>query len=200
MQYTKRNKMLSVLLSILMILSVWTVPASAFADEGISVTLQTAEITSETSSVSVSLSKVPASGILRVIELDAGENYSSANLNNYKSLHFSVVSTLKAGSNTLVLRDSTNTETQDYTSSAVTVKAAESGGSSSGGSGDSGQTGGKTEAEILKNCGIEILQNDKTRTEKFRETETSSQVKVTLDDSSLRSCKGSGAAFRSVQG
>ena len=66
--------MLSVLLSILMILSVWTVPASAFADEGISVTLQTAEITSETSSVSVSLSKVPASGILRVIELDAGEN------------------------------------------------------------------------------------------------------------------------------
>ena len=197
MQYTKRNKMLSVLLSILMILSVWTVPASAFADEGISVTLQTAEITSETSSVSVSLSKVPASGILRVIELDAGENYSSANLNNYKSLHFSVVSTLKAGSNTLaltakpaagkklmvVLRDSTNTETQDYTSSAVTVKAAESGGSSSGGSGDSGQTGGKTEAEILKNCGIEILQNGKTRTEKFRETETSSQVKVKLDDS-----------------
>lgn len=197
MQYTKRNKMLSVLLSILMILSVWTVPASAFADEGISVTLQTAEITSETSSVSVSLSKVPASGILRVIELDAGENYSSANLNNYKSLHFSVVSTLKEGSNTLaltakpaagkklmvVLRDSTNTETQDYTSSAVTVKAAESGGSSSGGSGDSGQTGGKTEAEILKNCGIEILQNGKTRTEKFRETETSSQVKVKLDDS-----------------
>ena len=189
--------MLSVLLSILMILSVWTVPASAFADEGISVTLQTAEITSETSSVSVSLSKVPASGILRVIELDAGENYSSANLNNYKSLHFSVVSTLKAGSNTLaltakpaagkklmvVLRDSTNTETQDYTSSAVTVKAAQSGGSSSGGSGDSGQTGGKTEAEILKNCGIEILQNGKTRTEKFRETETSTQVKVTLDDS-----------------
>ena len=197
MQYTKRNKMLSVLLSILMILSVWTVPASAFADEGISVTLQTAEITSETSSVSVSLSKVPASGILRVIELDAGENYSSANLNNYKSLHFSVVSTLKAGSNTLaltakpaagkklmvVLRDSTNTETQDYTSSAVTVKAAESGGSSSGGSGDSGQTGGKTEAEILKNCGIEILQNGKPRTEKFRETEISSQVKVKLDDS-----------------
>ena len=197
MQYTKRNKMLSVLLSILMILSVWTVPASAFADEGISVTLQTAEITSETSSVSVSLSKVPASGILRVIELDAGENYSSANLNNYKSLHFSVVSTLKAGSNTLaltakpaagkklmvVLRDSTNTETQDYTSSAVTVKAAESGGSSSGGSGDSGQTGSKTEAEILNNCRIEILQNGKTRTEKFRETETSSQVKVKLDDS-----------------
>lgn len=36
--------MLSVLLSILMILSVWTVPASAFADEVISVTLQTAEI------------------------------------------------------------------------------------------------------------------------------------------------------------
>lgn len=189
--------MLSVLLSILMILSVWTVPASAFADEGISVTLQTAEITSETSSVSVSLSKVPASGILRVIELDAGENYSSANLNNYKSLHFSVVSTLKAGSNTLaltakpaagkklmvVLRDSTNTETQDYTSSAVTVKAAESGGSSSGGSGDSGQTGSKTEAEILNNCRIEILQNGKTRTEKFRETETSSQVKVKLDDS-----------------
>lgn len=204
MQYTKRSKMLSVLLSILMILSVWTVPASAFADEGISVTLQTAEITPETGSVNVSLSKVPTSGILRVIELDAGENYSSANLNNYRSLHFSVVSTLKAGNNTLaltakptagkklivVLRDASS-ETHDYTSSAVTVETAETGGSSggesggsgSGGSGDSGQTGSKTEAEILKNCGIEILQNGKTRTEKFQETETSTQVKVKLDDS-----------------
>lgn len=205
MQYTKRNKMLSVLLSILMILSVWTVPASAFADEGISVSLQTAEITPETGSVSVNLSKVPASGILRVIELDAGESYNSASLNNYKSLHFSVVSTLKTGSNTLsltakptagkkvmvVLRDSSGTGTQDYTSSAVSVKAAEtggsgggeSGGSSSGGSGDSGQTGSKTEAEILNNCSVELLQDGKTRTEKFRDTETSTQVKVKLDDS-----------------
>ena len=197
MQYTKRNKMISVLLSILMILSVWTVPASAFADEGISVSLQTAEITPETSSVSVSLSKVPSGGILRVIEMDAGESYSSANLNNYKSLHFSVVSTLKAGSNTLsltakptagkkimvVLRDSSGSEVQDYTSSAVTVKAAGSGGSSSGGSGDSGQTGSKTEAEILNSCGIELLQNGVKRTENFKETETSTQVKVKLDDS-----------------
>lgn len=63
--------MLSVLLSILMILSVWTVPASAFADEVISVTLQTAEITPGTSNVSVNLSRVPDSGILRVIEMDA---------------------------------------------------------------------------------------------------------------------------------
>lgn len=197
MQYTKRNKMLSVLLSILMILSVWTVPASAFADEGISVTLQTAEITPGTSSVSVNLSRVPDSGILRVIEMDAGESYDSAKLNSYTNLHFSVVATLKVGGNTLaltakptvgkkimvVLRDASGSEAQDYTSSAVTVKAAESGGSSSGGSGGSGQTSSKTEAEILKNCGIEILQNDKTRTEKFRETETSTQVKVKLDDS-----------------
>ena len=163
--------MLSVLLSILMILSVWTVPASAFADEGISVTLQTAEITPGTSSVSVNLSRVPDSGILRVIEMDAGESYDSAKLNSYTNLHFSVVATLKAGGNTLaltakptvgkkimvVLRDASGSEAQDYTSSAVTVKAAESGGSSSGGSGGSGQTGSKTEAEILKNCGIEIL-------------------------------------------
>lgn len=79
--------MLSVLLSILMILSVWTVPASAFADEGISVTLQTAEITPGTSSVSVNLSRVPDSGILRVIEMDAGESYDSAKLNSYTNYY-----------------------------------------------------------------------------------------------------------------
>ena len=207
MQYTKRNKMLSILLSILMILSVWTVPASAFADEGITVTLQTAKITPETGSVSVSLSRVPDSGILRVIEMDAGESYSSAKLNSYKSLHFSVVATLKAGSNTLalmakptagkqivvVLRDATNTETQDYASAAVTVQSAETGGSGSGetggsgsgsgGSGDSGQIGNKTEAEILQNCRITLLQDGAVRTEKFKENETSTQVKVALDDS-----------------
>lgn len=68
-----------------------------------SVTLQSSEITADTTSIAVSLANIPSSGILRVIQLDANETYLGNKLNNYTSLHFSVLGSLEEGENTLAL-------------------------------------------------------------------------------------------------
>ncbi|WP_312634754.1 DUF3783 domain-containing protein [Oscillibacter sp.] len=68
-----------------------------------SVTLQSSEITADTTSIAVSLANIPTSGILRVIQLDANEKYAGDKLNNYTSLHFAVLSSLEIGENTLAL-------------------------------------------------------------------------------------------------
>ena len=65
--------------------------------EPITVSISSTEITPDTTSITVNLSSVPSMGILRVVQLDAEDVYESSKLNSYKSLHFSIAGSLKAG-------------------------------------------------------------------------------------------------------
>lgn len=114
-----------------------TEPSRAVAP--VQITVSDTTVTEDTASLKVNLSSVPSSGILRIVQLDAGETYEQSKLNNYTSLHFSIVATLHAGENTLaltskptagkqllvVLRDSSGSGIVDYTSSPITVAAKE---------------------------------------------------------------------------
>ena len=126
----------ALIISLMMILA--TIPQTTFAATNVpSVSLVTTEITTETTSIDVNITNLPGAGILRVIQLDAGESFDSGKLNAYTSLNFSVLSDLKEGTNTLelspsptegkqiivVLRDASGSSNPDYTTSAVTVKA-----------------------------------------------------------------------------
>ena len=57
----------------------------------VEITVQNGEVTSKTTSLTVNLSGVLSSGILRVVQLDAGDTYDAGKLNGYTSLHFSVL-------------------------------------------------------------------------------------------------------------
>ena len=84
------------------------------------------------------IANLPSAGILRIIQLDSGETYEEAKLNNYTSLCFAVLTNLQSGENTLnltakptegskilaVMRDASGEETTDYVSNAVTVTKA----------------------------------------------------------------------------
>jgi hypothetical protein len=111
-------------------------PVTSAAQPGIpSATIQNTEITADTESITVLLANIPASGILRVVQLNAGEEYISSKLNDYTSLHFAVLGNLKTGENTLalspaptpgkkilvVMRDSGVNPLKDYISDPVTV-------------------------------------------------------------------------------
>lgn len=194
---TKKNKLLSVLLTVIMLFSIWSVPFGVSASEMISV--KNSEITTDTQSVTVNLESLPSSGILRIVQMDENESYSSDKLNEYTSLYFSVVSSLTAGDNNLtlnakptagkkivaVLRDSSLSDNQDYVSKTFIVKDAKS--ESAGGDSDKGETVSKSEEEILKNCSVQIMENGEAKTENFKEDDNLAYVKVKLDDS-VESC------------
>lgn len=106
------------------------------ADPVPSAAITTTPVTNRTSELKLQLKHLPSGGIFRIVELEAGESYDSSKLNSYTSLYFSVVSNLQNGENTLtlaqaptagnkvvaVIRDSSGSGTNDYTSEAITVE------------------------------------------------------------------------------
>ena len=129
----KKRKMISIMVVFAMIVSMITIPSSAYADSA-KISIITENITNKTSEIEVNITELPSLGILRVIEMDAGDDYDSSRLNNYTSLNFSLPKDLKIGSNTLtltakpeagrkvmaVIRDSSGSSVLDYVSNAVT--------------------------------------------------------------------------------
>ena len=101
-----------------------------------SATITTTLVTNRTTELKVQLKHLPSGGIFRIVELEAGESYDSSKLNSYTSLYFSVIGNLQNGENTLtltktptagnkavaVIRDSSGSSTNDYTSEAITVE------------------------------------------------------------------------------
>lgn len=120
-----------------------TAAAEIAQAEPITVSISSTKITPETTSITVNISSVPSMGILRVVQLDAEDVYESSKLNSYKSLHFSIAGSLKAGENTLaltasaevgkkvlvVLRDSSGSSIVDAVSEPVMATDASQGGS-----------------------------------------------------------------------
>lgn len=171
-----------------------TAAAEIAQAEPITVSISSTKITPETTSITVNISSVPSMGILRVVQLDAEDVYESSKLNSYKSLHFSIAGSLKAGENTLaltasaevgkkvlvVLRDSSGSSIVDAVSEPVMATDA-----SQGGSEEPGNT--KTPQEILANCAVTLMKDGAERTETFTQDETSVDVQVKLDDS-LEDC------------
>ena len=157
----------------------------------VQITVSDTAVTPDTTSLKVKLSNVPSSGILRVVQLDAGETYEKSKLNSYTSLHFSVVATLRAGENTLaltskptvgkqllvVLRDSGGSDIVDYTSVPVTVTAKEAE------TEPDTESEQKTPEQILANTSVALLKDGQNRAENFSQEETSAEVSVRLDDS-----------------
>ena len=157
------------------------------AGDPVEITVQNGEVTSKTTSLTVNLSGVPSSGILRVVQLDAGDTYDAGKLNDYTSLHFSVLSRLHTGENVLSLTGAPTPGKQllvvvrdaggsivDYVSSPILVAEEQT-------EPDPGQE--KTPEEILKNTSVTLLKNGEARTENFTQQETSVDVRVKLDDS-----------------
>ena len=171
-----------------------TAAAEIAQAEPLTVSISSTEITPDTTSITVNLSSVPSMGILRVVQLDAEDVYESSKLNSYKSLHFSIAGSLKAGENTLaltasaevgkkvlvVLRDSSGSSIVDAVSEPVMATAV-----SQGGGEEPGNT--KTPQEILANCAVTLMKDGAERTETFTQDETSVDVQVKLDDS-LEDC------------
>ena len=106
------------------------------ADPVPSAAITTTPVTNRTTELKVQLKHLPSGGIFRIVELEAGESYDSSKLNSYTSLYFSVIGNLQNGENTLtltqaptagnkvvaVIRDSSGSSTNDYTSEAITVE------------------------------------------------------------------------------
>ena len=102
-----------------------------------SAAITTSPVTNRVTQLEVTLKNLPASGIFRIVQLDAGETYDSAKLNNYTSLYFALLANLTAGENQLtlsaspaagkqlmaVIRDSSGADSKDYASQPVTVTA-----------------------------------------------------------------------------
>lgn len=175
------------MLALVMTLSVNGISTqAATSSEGIRITDE--KITTETTSIHVNLDRVPSLGILKVIQMDADEEYDASKLNTaeYQMLNFSLVANLQEGDNVLtlttapsegmkvlaVLRDASDDNT-DYVSNALVVEKA--------GSGSEQPT--TPEGDISKNCSVKLL-----RTEAFTEADTSVDVEVNLDPSLTDGC------------
>lgn len=176
----KLKRIGSIFLVLIMVLSLWNVPVYG-AGSGETVSVSENVVTSETSSITVQLTQVPDSGILRVIQMEAGESYDSSKLNSYTSLNFTLAGNLEVGTNVLplspspeagkkimvILRDSGG-EIKDYTSDPVIVAAAE--------------TENPKPESILANCSAELVKDGK-----FQQDDTGVDVRVKLD-SHVESC------------
>ena len=179
------KRSVALLLAMVMMLTLPGFTAQAAVSEDQSqITIAEDAITTDTTSVKVQIANLPSAGILRIIQLDSGETYEEAKLNNYTSLCFAVLTNLQSGENTLnltakptegskimaVMRDASGEETIDYVSNAVTVtKAADA--------------SKPTADEILAACSAKFL-----RTENFKVEDTSVDVEVKLADSLTDGC------------
>ena len=164
-------------------------PAEQSQAEPVQITVSDQAVTPDTTSLTAELSRVPSSGILRIVQLEKGETYEQSKLNSYTSLHFSVVAILSAGKNVLaltskpavgkqllvVLRDSSGTGVTDYTSVPITVTAKETERET--------EAEQKTPEQILANTSVALLKDGAARTENFSQEEKSVDVSVKLDDS-----------------
>ena len=181
------KRAVALMLALVMTLSVNGISAqAATSSEGIRITDE--KITTETTSIHVNLDRVPSLGILKVIQMDAEQEYDASKLNTaeYQMLNFSLVANLQEGDNVLtlttapsegmkvlaVLRDASDDNT-DYVSNALVVEKA--------GSGSEQPT--TPEGDISKNCSVKLL-----RTEAFTEADTSVDVEVNLDPSLTDGC------------
>ena len=181
------KRAVALMLALVMTLSVNGISAqAATSSEGIRITDE--KITTETTSIHVNLDRVPSLGILKVIQMDADEEYDASKLNTaeYQMLNFSLVANLQEGDNVLtlttapsegmkvlaVLRDASDDNT-DYVSNALVVEKA-------GGGSEQPTT---PEGDISKNCSVKLL-----RTEAFTEADTSVDVEVNLDPSLTDGC------------
>ena len=131
---SKTRRLTSLLLVLAMMCCLMPMPAAATGENGI-LSIQEEQLTPESTSVTVELVQVPDSGILRVVQLDAGESYEESKLNSYSSLNFSLVANLHQGENRLsltsapvagkyvlaVLRDSSGSEMVDHISAPIPV-------------------------------------------------------------------------------
>ena len=181
------KRVVALMLALVMTLSVNGISAqAATSSEGIRITDE--KITTETTSIHVNLDRVPSLEILKVIQMDADQEYDASKLNTaeYQMLNFSLVANLQEGDNVLtltaapsegmkvlaVLRDASDDNT-DYVSNALIVEKA--------GSGSEQPT--TPEGDISKNCSVKLL-----RTESFTEADTSVDVEVNLDPSLTDGC------------
>ena len=161
MEQIIHKRWISILLTIAMILSMGSVPAYTYAAED-EVLIKDSVITPETTSITVSLSQVPALGILKIVMMDEEEIYDSSKLNNYETLYFGAFynSAFRQGENKLVLtgspkagkklvaviRDSSGETMQDYVSNDIMVT-------------EPNMETAKTPEEILKNCSVQCEPN-----------------------------------------
>lgn len=182
MQHIRCMRWMSIFLAVCMMFSIAGFPAGASAA---GVTIKDTDLTTESKSVTVNLSQVPSLGVIKIIELDAGETYKSEDLFSYTELYFSAFynTPFHTGDNTLtlaktptagkkvmaVVRDSSNDDIQEFVSNAVTVK-------------DPSGTEEKTPEEILENTKVQLMKNGEPRTEPFKQEENSVDVSVQLDD------------------
>ncbi len=150
----------------------------------VEISVSDANVTKDTTSLTVNLSRVPGLGILRIIQLDAGDTYNKTQLNSYTSLHFSLMANLEVGENVLdlttaptpgtqllvVLRDSEGDSVVDYVSDPIYVTKEGQ---------DSDQS--KAPEEVLKNTSVTLIKDGEPRTENFTQQESSATVRVKLD-------------------
>ena len=98
------KRSVALLLAMVMMLTLPGFTAQAAVSEDQSqITIVEDAITTDTTSVKVQIANLPSAGILRIIQLDSGETYEEAKLNNYTSLCFAVLTNLQSGENTLNL-------------------------------------------------------------------------------------------------
>lgn len=137
-------------------------------------------LTPQDRSLDIMVRQSPASGILRVIQMEPGETYDSTRLNSYPSLSAVILAdTLSEGVNTVplstqatvgkqvvaVLRDSSGEAIVDFLSNAVPVDG-------------KGESGGS----VLDHCAVTMVKDGS-----FEENDDSVQVQVKLDPS-VESC------------
>lgn len=184
----KGRRITSLLLVLLMIITTAVSSAGGIFAAEKRISMITESITPQTTEIQVNISSLPASGILRVVQMDSSTDYVSANLNNYTSLNFSLLTNLKEGANTLalsakpaeghkiyvVMRDSSGSETKDYIDGPFTV--------ASQNSSDADEK--YTVNDILKGCSVTLngIENGKIRNDA---SELSATVKL---HSSVESC------------
>lgn len=175
---------ISLLLALVMLLSLAVPPA--FAAHAV-VSIRDTEITTQTNTLTVNLTQVPTTGLLRVFQLNNGVEYTSDLFNNetYR-LAQGIITTLKVGDNELtlstspvagkkivaVLRDGSGNSPVDYASEPLIV---------------AGSPVNTDPSAILANCRVSLQKDGSERTNPFRENETSVDAKVSLDGS-VESC------------
>lgn len=172
-------------LFMVLMLLVAMLPTDTFADTAQSVSIQDTEITTETTAITVNLTKTVTQGFMRIFQLDSSETYNPDNFFSYDTLAtvgFAdlTAGTIKAnldkqptaGSKIIaVLRDSSTGSMTEYLSDSIAVQAG-------------GSTSTPNENEILSQCSVNITGFDSGKIQE-NTTEITANVKL---HSSVESC------------
>ena len=151
------------------------------------ISIATQEITAETTELTLNFIRVPAYGMVKVIELSENEVYDESKLNSYNAIYtaYFYSANLNVGENNVLLtnsptpgkviyavaRDSEVSPTRDYISAGIIVAGEE--------------PPKKTYEQILANCSVQILDNGAVRTESFKQENTTVGYSAVLDNDVL---------------